>query len=377
MNLELTVEQTDLRETLRRFLLERASVATYVRPLINESAEANGEVWRSLVDLGAAGLLVPAHLGGAGLTMAEAGVAAEEFGAGLYPGPWLSSSVAAVRTLTRLDTAGIGDSLLADIAAGSTTAAVAGILGDSPCPVATDRDGQPTLDGEVDCVRDLGIADIALVIANERSGQALFMVATKSLGVHCEPREFIDPTTRLYTLKLSGASAQRIATAAPKDVEAIGDDIVIACAADALGAARAVMELAVAYAKVRHQFGKPIGSFQAVQHLCADMYETVELARGGVIHALWEADAGDRLGHHLAALRAKGFASQLVSVADTAIQIFGGIGYTWDHDAHLYLKRLLGFSEMAGSPDNYLQEIGAHLALSMAASNSPGGNTAH
>ena len=376
MNLELTVEQSALRESLRRFLLERASVATYVRPLINEPAEANDEVWKGLADLGAAGLLVPADLGGAGLTMAEAGIAAEEFGAGLYPGPWLSSSVAAVRTLTRLDTAGVGDSLLADIAAGSMTAAVAGILGDGQCSVATDRDGQPTINGEVDFIRDLGTADIALVLANERCGQALFMVATKSPGVHCEPREFIDPTTRLYTLKLSGAAAQRIATAAPSDAQAIGDDMLIACAADALGAARAVTELAIAYAKIRHQFGKPIGSFQAVQHLCADMYETVELARGGVIHALWAADAGDGRGHHLAALRTKGFAPRLATVADTAIQIFGGIGYTWDHDAHLYLKRLLGFSELAGSPDNHLQEIGAHLAPSMAASNASGGDTA-
>lgn len=368
MNLELTVEESDLRETLRRFLLEHASAEAYVRPLLNEPAEQNREVWKSLAELGAAGLLVPADLGGAGLTMAEAGVAAEEFGAALYPGPWLSTSIAAVRTLTRLDTSEVGDSLLADIAAGSITAAVAGILGDGPRPVATDRDGRATLDGAVDCVRDLGTADIALVLGDEPGGQAIFMVATTSPGVRCEPTEFIDPTTRLYSLTLNEAAAQRIAAAAPKTVQAIGDDVLIASAADALGAARAVMELAVAYAKVRHQFGKPIGSFQAVQHLCADMYETVELARGGVMHALSEADAGDRIGHHLAALRTKGFASQLVSVADTAIQILGGIGYTWDHDAHLYLKRLLGFSEVAGSPDRYLEEIGAHLALSMAAS---------
>ena len=143
------------------------------------------------------------------------------------------------------------------------------------------------------------------------------------------------------------------------------DDVLIATAADALGAARAVMDLAVEYAKVRKQFGQVIGSFQAVQHLCVDMYETVELARSGVIHALWAADAPQPANspdeRHLAALRAKAFAGRLATVGDTAIQVFGGIGYTWEHDAHLYLKRLLSWSGLLGGPDRYLTELGAHL----------------
>ena len=147
--------------------------------------------------------------------------------------------------------------------------------------------------------------------------------------------------------------------------QAILDDVLIAYAADALGAAQAVLTLAVDYAKVRRQFDQPIGSFQAVQHLCVDMYETVELARGGVIHALWAADAADPTEHHLAALRAKAFAGRLATVGDTAIQVFGGIGFTWEHDAHLYLRRLLSFSAMAGGSDRYLEAIGKHLALSV------------
>ena len=135
-----------------------------------------------------------------------------------------------------------------------------------------------------------------------------------------------------------------------------------AYAADALGAAQAVMNLAIEYAKVRRQFDQPIGSFQAVQHLCVDMYETVELARSGVMHALWAADAADPAEHHLAALRAKAFAGRLAAVGDIAIQVFGGIGYTWEHDAHLYLKRLLGWSAFLGGSDRYLEEVGALLA---------------
>ncbi|OBI88827.1 acyl-CoA dehydrogenase family protein [Mycobacterium asiaticum] len=93
-----------------------------------------------------------------------------------------------------------------------------------------------------------------------------------------------------------------------------------------------------------------------------DMFETVELARSGVIHALWAADAADSTERHLSAMRAKAFAGRLAAVGDTAIQVFGGIGYTWEHDAHLYLKRLLGWSAFGGGPDTYLTEIGARLA---------------
>jgi alkylation response protein AidB-like acyl-CoA dehydrogenase len=125
------------------------------------------------------------------------------------------------------------------------------------------------------------------------------------------------------------------------------------------------LHLAVEYAKVRRQFGQPIGAFQAVQHLCVDMYETFELARSGVIHALWAADAADRDERHLAAMRAKAFAGRLATVADNAIQVFGGIGYTWEHDAHLYLKRLLSWNAFLGGPDRYLVEVGAQFAESV------------
>ena len=125
------------------------------------------------------------------------------------------------------------------------------------------------------------------------------------------------------------------------------------------------MDLVVEYAKVRRQFGQPIGAFQAVQHLCVDMYETVELARSGVIHALWAADAGSRDERHAAAMRTKAFSGRLATVADTAIQVFGGIGYTWEHDAHLYLKRLLSWSAFRGGSDRYLVQLGAQFAGSV------------
>jgi alkylation response protein AidB-like acyl-CoA dehydrogenase len=175
----------------------------------------------------------------------------------------------------------------------------------------------------------------------------------------------VDPTRKLFNATLDAVPAQRLASVSADDIQALVDDVLIAYAADALGAATAVMNLAVEYAKVRRQFDQPIGSFQAVQHLCVDMYETVEVARSGVLHALWAADAAPAAERHLAAVRAKAFAGQLATVADTAIQVFGGVGYTWEHDAHLYLKRLLGWSTFLGGSDRYLQQVGRQLAMSV------------
>ena len=218
-----------------------------------------------------------------------------------------------------------------------------------------------TLRGEVTALPDAAAANVLLVLAEEGSGTGLFAVDPTSDGVAVTARPHVDQTRKLFDVVLDGVNAQRLASASADAIEGLVDDVMIACAADALGAANAVMNLAIEYAKVRRQFDQPIGSFQAVQHLCVDMYEAVELARSGVIHALWAADAAEPAERHRAALRAKAFSGRLASVGDTAIQVFGGIGFTWEHDAHLYLKRLLGWSAFLGGPDGYLEEVGAQL----------------
>jgi alkylation response protein AidB-like acyl-CoA dehydrogenase len=168
-------------------------------------------------------------------------------------------------------------------------------------------------------------------------------------------------TRKPFRVDLDGARGDRVAVADEGAVEALVDDLVIAWAADALGAAGRLLQLTVDHAKVRHQFGAPIGSFQAVAHMCVDMYEAVELARSGVAYALWAADAADRFERHRAALRLKAFAGRLAGVGDTAIQVFGGIGFTWEHDAQLYLRRLLGFSRFLGSPGGHAERLGREL----------------
>jgi alkylation response protein AidB-like acyl-CoA dehydrogenase len=352
MNLELTEEQVALRDTVRRFLSEKASVATHVRPLLDDPTGTTDAVWRGLADLGATGVLVPSDRDGAGMTMVEAGVVAEELGAALNPGPWLSSAVAATRALTR---AGAEDGLLSEIADGTAIATIGPLTGARPVV-----DGA-TLRGEQTAVSDAAAANVLLVLAEERNGAGLYAVDPASAGVTVTARPHVDQTRKQFDVSFDGANARRLAPASADAISGLVDDVMITSAADALGAATAVMNLAIEYAKVRRQFDQPIGSFQAVQHLCVDMYEAVELARSGVIHALWAADSAAPAERHRAAVRAKAFAGRLASVGDTAIQVFGGIGFTWEHDAHLYLKRLLGWSAFLGGPDRYLEEVGAQL----------------
>ena len=359
MNLELTDEQVALRDTTRRYLAEKASISDHVRPLLDDPTGVDDAVWRGLADLGTTGLLVPEEHGGAGMTMVEAGVVAEELGAGLHPGPWLSTAVAATRALTRLGAGDVAADLLSGIADGTT---VAGVCFLDPASATLTADRQGNLRGEVGAVPDAAAADVLLALAEDSDGTGLFVVETSGVSITAEPG--IDQTRKQFRVTFDGARARRLTTAAPEDATAVVDDVLIATAADALGAARAVADLAVEYAKTRKQFGQAIGSFQAVQHLCVDMYETVELARSGVIHALWASDAADSDERHLAVLRAKAFSGRLATVGDTAIQVFGGIGYTWEHDAHLYLKRLLSWSSYLGRPDRYLTELGARLANS-------------
>lgn len=364
MNLELSDEQIALRDTVRSFLAEKASIAEHVRPMLEDPTGTTEPVWRGLADLGTTGLLVPPEYDGAGMTMVETGVVLEELGAALHPGPWLSTAVAATRALTRF---GVDSStaapLFTGIADGTSTVAVGPL--DGVRPAAVELSEGVVLRGTIDNVLDVAAADVLLVLADERDSTGLFAVQLPTPDVEITPHGGIDQTRKQFHVTLDDTPAQSLGAVSPESVEALVDDVVIAWAADALGAARAVLHLAVEYAKVRRQFGQPIGAFQAVQHLCVDMYETVELARSGVIHALWAADAADREERHSAALRAKAFAGRLVSVADNAIQVFGGIGYTWEHDAHLYLKRLLSWNAFLGGPDRYLVEVGAQFAESV------------
>lgn len=352
MNLELTEEQLALRDTVRRFLAEKAGLAGHVRPMLDDPRGTTDEVWRGLAELGALGLLVPVEYGGEDMSMFEAGIVAQELGAALHPGPWLSSAVAVPRALARCGAGGEQQSALAN---GSAIATLA-------LPDSALRRGAAghALSGELTTVPDAAAADTILVPVDGE----LLALPTSAPGIEIAETRGIDQSRKLFRVTLHGAPTEVVAAASADAIEAMTDDMIIAGAADALGAAQRVLDMTVEYAKVRHQFGSPIGSFQAVAHMCVDMHETVELARSGVLYALWAADNTDRTERHLAALRVKAFSGRLAGVGDLAIQVFGGIGFTWEHNAQLYLKRLLSFSRFLGNPGSYLDRVGAEMELS-------------
>ena len=361
MNLEPTDEQRALRDTVRRFLVEKSPLADHVRPMLTDPRGTTDAVWHGLVALGTTALLIPADHGGEGMSMIEAGVVLEELGAALHPGPWLSSAVAAPRALIRFGATTEAADLFGALADGSTIASVA-FPGDEAPTVDHRGDGRVLLRGELDQVPDALAADTLLVPIGDEARTELVAVATSSPAVDVVWTPGIDGSRKTFRVRLDDAPGRVLVAADGQALQALADDVLVACAADAVGAAGQVLAMTIDYAKVRRQFGQPIGSFQAVAHLIVDMLETVELARSGVLYALWAADSADATERHRAAVRVKAFAGRLAGVADLAIQVFGGIGFTWEHDAQLYLKRLLSFSRFLGNPGDYLQQLGVALA---------------
>ena len=298
-----------LRESVRRLLGARTDPA---------------DRWAALAGIGALGILVPEDLGGGGAGLAAAVVVAEELGRALDPSPWASSSVGAVSAIATAGSAAQRERWLPAIADGTLVATLAA---DGPAIV-------------------MHAAAAQLFIAPDGA-------VYEAPAVEVEPLDAIDPTRGLGTVRLPPEPSDRL----DGDLAEAVDHLRVALVADAVGCAAAAMEAAVDYAKERVQFGVPIGSFQAVQHLCADMLRDVELARAAVDEAVALADARhpDR---HRAALLAKAFAGEaLPRVSANAMQVFGGVGFTWEHDAHRWHRRLLALDGLLGTSGQHLDEL--------------------
>ncbi|MEJ7583111.1 MAG: acyl-CoA dehydrogenase family protein [Acidimicrobiales bacterium] len=207
-------------------------------------------------------------------------------------------------------------------------------------------------------------ADLLLVTADEGSGLGLFAIEAGAPGLEVTRVVTVDGTRKQASVTMTGTPARRLGTGpASEEIAGVVDRLVVALVSDGLGAAEAALDLSVAYAKERVQFGRPIGAFQAVQHLCADMLHGVELGRGGVAFAQWAAGGGDSAERHRAACMAKAYAGDaFVAVGATTIQVLGGVGYTWEHDAHLFYKRLLTVQQSFGSTAEHLEEVASIVA---------------
>jgi acyl-CoA dehydrogenase len=308
VDLELTADQQLLGETVRRFLAERAPVS-WVRTLLDDPRGTTDDVWRGLVDLGVTEVL------GDGGSMVDAGVVAMEMGRALHPGPWLSSAVGAATLSPDLD----------------------------------GRVGTVALD--LERVPDAVAADVVLMVVGDS--------VTSIEEFDVEPLVTVDGTRKWGRVRPQSSGS----VVAGADVELARDRLVAATVADGVGAAERALDMAVAYAKERRQFDRPIGAFQAVQHLCADMLQRVELARAGAFYALWACDAADARERRRAVAMAKAFAGEaLPRVGADAIQVHGGVGYTWEHDVHLYYKRLLTLEQAYGDAGTHLDTL-ANLIL--------------
>jgi hypothetical protein len=261
--------------------------------------------WSGLVDLGVVSLLPD------GGSMVDAGAVAMEMGRGLFDGPWISTAVAA--------------------------ASLAPDLGTRPATVAFDG---------LELVPDACEAEVLVVVDGD--------AAVVHDEFTAEPVETIDPSRAWGRVTTTG-DGRRLEGV---DVALARDRALAAWVADGVGAAERLLEMTVDYAKQRVQFDKPIGSFQAVQHICADMLRTVEQARGGAWYALWACDVADAAERRRAVAMAQAFASaDLPRVGFDAIQVHGGVGYTWESDVHRYAKRLLTLAQTMGTADDHLESL--------------------
>ncbi len=345
-----SAEQKDLRSGVRDFLAKASDEAT-VRRLMETDAGYDPATWARLGgELGVLGLAVPEALGGADGTLVDQAVVAEEFGAALLPGPVLGTVGLAIPALVAL-----GEDVSAFVE-GTRTAALAvpdraGRF-DPSLVTVTESDG--TLTGEVAQVVD-GSADVLVVAARTSDGVGLFAVedATRtSLST-------LDQTRRQATVRFDATPARLLAAdAAPAVTHAFRVGAAL-LAAEQVGGAQKLLDLTVAYAGTRLQFGRPIGSFQAVKHRCADMLVLVEHARSTAYHAAWALQDGLD-DPDLAVSIAQATCSEAYQrIALDSVQLHGGIGFTWEHSTQLYVKRAVTDAALLGSATEHREHIAA------------------
>ncbi len=378
MKLAYSTEQQELRESVRRFLADRVPLPR-VRELMDSQDGADEKTWQYAgSQLGLQGIAIPEEYGGSGFTFAEQAIVLEELGAALYPGPYLASAVLAATALLASSDERAKHELLPGIASGDTIATLAFTEDDGswdPDAIrlsATPGDGW-SLDGHKSFVLDGAAATLLLVVARtgdadgeeEQGGLSLFAVDADASGLTRTPLATLDQTRRLARLEFADTPARLIGAAG--EGEAILartlDVAAIALAAEQLGGAQRALDMAVEYAKIRQQFGRPIGSFQAIKHRCADLLLEVESLRSAVVYAA-AAVAEDSPEVPVLAALVKALGSETYfHVAAENIQIHGGIGFTWEHDAHLFFKRAKASELFLGDASYHRERLATKIGL--------------
>ncbi len=369
MNLTFSEEHEELRATVRQFLADKSDEQA-VREQMATARGWDREVWRQMAEeIGLAGLIVPEAFGGAGFGPIELCLVMEEMGRRLACAPFLASSVAATQALLRCANEDTKQALLPALATGDRLATLATSENgrwdlDGIAMAAREKDGGWLLDGRKGFVLDGHNADVVLVVARTENGLGLFQVEAEASGLTRTPIPELDLTRKLATLDFAATPARLVSdgdvTAGLEQVLAF---VVAALAAEQVGGAQACLEMATDYAKTRLQFGRPIGSYQAIKHKCADMLCEVEFAKTAAYHALFTAaEAPEALPE--AAAMAKSYCSEaFFHAAAENIQIHGGMGFTWEHPAHLYFKRAKSSELLFGDAAHHREALANQLGL--------------
>ena len=371
MDFSFSSDQRLLRDSARAFLDEHLKPAT-VRLSWDDPRGESETTWKEMAQLGWLGLSLPEADGGSGLGMVETAILLEELGRAAYPGPYFPTMLAA-HAIAEAGSVAQQKRWLAAIATGDARATVALLdaeLDWSPGAVTTraEKTGHGwALTGTKSFVPWAHVADVLLVPARTPDGVTLFLVDPAAAGLTLSPAQGMDLATRWTIVQLAQTPVAADAVlggpgqAAPL-LEGLLRRGAVGAAAEMLGAARRCLDMSVEYAKVREQFGQPIGSFQAIRHTCAEMLLEVENSHAAVYYAAWALDAGAE-DAALAASVAKAYVSDAArKVCGNAIQVHGGIGFTWEYDLHLYFKRAKALEPMYGDADYHREQIVRRVA---------------
>jgi alkylation response protein AidB-like acyl-CoA dehydrogenase len=324
-------ELAELRAGIRGFI-DRLGGGEATRRAMATELGYDEDSWRRLsTELGLAGLAIDEKYNGQGATFVELAVACEELGRSLLPVPLLASAVLAAEATG-------DDDVLRQIAAGSPAA----LAYESDNARASSGTDGWRITGEWQSVIDGAVAELLVIVAEGTP----FLVDPAASGLRRTPMPTMDQTRRQARVVCSSTPARRV----DGDVKRALDLGRVALAAEAVGGARWCLEATVAYAKTREQFGRPIGSFQALKHRMADMYVAVETATSTAAHAAWVAAHQPEQLPQIAAAAKVYCSDAYAHVAQETIQLHGGVGFTWEHDAHLHLKRGWSTRQLLGEP---------------------------
>ena len=371
MNFAFSEEQEELRKSVRKFL-EDKSPETEVRRLMETSEGYDAAVWKQMGEqLGLQGLAIPEEFGGSGYGYVELIVVLEEMGRALLCAPYFSTVALASNALLVSGDDAAKKDLLPGIASGETIATLAftedsGKWDESGITLAATQAGDGwVLDGHKSFVIDGHTADLILVAGRTASGISLFAVEGGASGLTRTALSTMDQTRKQARLEFAGTPGRLVGTegGAGAVLGKVLDLAAVALAAEQVGGAQRCLEMAVEYAKVRVQFGRPIGSFQAIKHKCADMLLEVESAKSAAYYAGWcAAEDNDEL--PVVASLAKAYCSDAYFHATAEnIQIHGGIGFTWEHPAHLYFKRAKSSELMLGDPTYHRELLAQRIGI--------------